>query len=134
MNKYKTTYLGDLRTESIHLESTSKMLSDAPKDNQGEGIYFSPTDLLATSLTQCMVTIMAIKCKAAGIKFTKCEALTQKVMGENPRRITEIFVVLDFEKNFYSDKDKKHIENAALNCPVFKSIHPDIKVDVKFNY
>ena len=127
-------YKGDLRTEAKHLQSGELIITDAPLDNQGKGEAFSPTDLLATSLGNCMLTIMGIAARGRDIAIegTKCEVT--KIMGTEPRRVVEIDVTFTFPANQYTDKEKAILENAALTCPVYYSLHPDIKKVVLFNY
>lgn len=130
----KITYRGGLRTTSIHERSGNEIITDAPVDNKGKGEAFSPTDLLATSLGNCMLTIIGIAAAEHGFNIdgTTCEIT--KVMAENPRRVSEIVVNFQFPVNEYSDKDKKIIERSANTCPVAYSIHPDITKTVTFNY
>lgn len=126
-------YLGELRTEGIHLQSGTIIHTDAPKDNHGKGEAFSPTDLVATALANCMLSIMgiaALKEGATSIVGTKAEVT--KVMYQEPRRIGEIHVRLLFPKNKYSEKEKKLYEHAAHTCPVAKSLHPDLKQVIEF--
>jgi uncharacterized OsmC-like protein len=131
----KIIYNGSLRTTSIHLQSGKEIITDAPVDNNGKGEAFSPTDLLATSFGNCMMTIMGIAANTHGIDLTGLSAEVTKVMAAEPRRVSEIHVNFDFPlKNLYSDKDKKILEHAALTCPVHYSLHPDIKREVKFNW
>ncbi len=134
MSTSKITYNGGLRTTSIHQHSGNEIITDAPVDNKGKGAAFSPTDLLATSLGNCMLTIVGIAANEHGFNIdgTTCEIT--KVMAENPRRVTEIVVDFQFPANDYSDKDKKIIERSANTCPVMYSLHPDIKKTVSFNY
>lgn len=130
----KIKYLGDLRTESEHLQSGSKIITDAPLDNQGKGEAFSPTDLLATALGNCMLTIMGIAAKTHSINMEGATCAITKTMAANPRRVGEIEVELAFPSNTYSDKDKKILENAAVTCPVYLSLHPELKKTVHFNW
>lgn len=130
----KITYTGDLRTTSIHLKSGSEIITDAPTDNQGKGEAFSPTDLLATSLGNCMLTIVGIAAKNHGFNIDGTTAEITKVMAENPRRVSEIHVSLQFPANNYTEKDKTIIERSAKTCPVAFSLHPDIKQEVTFSY
>ncbi|MRX47997.1 OsmC family protein [Pedobacter puniceum] len=131
----KIIYNGSLRTTSIHLQSGKEIITDAPVDNNGKGEAFSPTDLLATSFGNCMMTIMGIAANIHGIDLTGLSAEVTKVMAAEPRRVSEIHVNFDFPlKNLYSDKDKKILEHVALTCPVHYSLHPDIKREVKFNW
>ncbi len=126
-------YIGELRTEATHLQSNTVIFTDAPKDNHGKGEMFSPTDLTATSLASCMISIMGIVSMKEGITPTDgTVAEVTKVMYADPRRIGEIHVKLNFPKNNFSDKEKKIYEHAALTCPVAKSLHPDIKQVIEF--
>ena len=128
-------YLGGLRTEATHLESGNKIITDAPKDNQGNGEAFSPTDLLATSLACCMISIMGIVSMKEGItKADGAVAHVTKVMYAEPRRIGEIHISITMPAKNYSDKEKKIYEHAALTCPVAKSLHPEIKQIIEFKY
>lgn len=127
-------YLGGLRTEAVHLESGTTIITDAPKDNQGTGAAFSPTDLMATSLANCMLTIMGIVARRDNIKIEGTQAEVTKVMYSEPRRVGEIHVSLTLPPNNFSDKEKKILEHAAHTCPVAKSIHSDIKQVINFIY
>ena len=123
-------YLGDLRTESIHVRSGTKLVTDAPPDNQGKGEFFSPTDLVATSLGVCMITIMGIACRNQGFSIDGATWKTTKIMADNPRRISEIVVELTFPPNNYTDQQKRVLEHISKNCPVALSLHPDLKQTV----
>lgn len=127
-------YKGNLRTEATHLESGNVIITDAPKDNHGNGEAFSPTDLLATSLACCMLSIMGIVARREDINLESAEVEVTKVMYSEPRRVGEIHVNLDLSKNSLNDKQKKLLEHAAHTCPVAKSLHPDIKQEIKFIY
>lgn len=126
-------YLGDLRTEATHLQSGTKIITDAPTDNQGKGEAFSPTDLLAESLASCMLTTMAIIGRNHDINIdgTTCEVT--KIMAPNPRRVAEVVINFKFQKE-YDDKDRKILEAAAYGCPVAVSLHPDLKKTVDFGW
>ena len=119
----KIEYLGELRTEATHLQSGKQIITDAPTDNHGKGEAFSPTDLVATALASCMISIMGIKLK--DIKGATSEVT--KVMYSEPRRIGEIHVKISVPDNNFSEKEKQILINAAHACPVAKSLHPDIK-------
>lgn len=128
----KVTYTGDLRCEAEHLQSGTKILTDAPADNHGKGEKFSPTDLCATSLAECALTTIAILGKdKVNINGATCEI--QKIMLSNPRRIGEIVCYFEFPRDF-SDEEKEFIESTAHNCPVALSLHPDLKQTMKFKY
>lgn len=134
MNTSEIVYKGELRTTTTHLKSGQQIITDAPTDNNGKGEAFSPTDLLATSLGCCMITVMGIVAKRHNINLdgTKIEIL--KVMADSPRRVSEIHVDMHFPKNNYTDKEKVLLEHTALACPVAKSLHPDIKQKTRFHY
>lgn len=128
----KVTYTGDLRCEAEHLQSGTKILTDAPTDNHGKGEKFSPTDLCATSLAECALTTIAILGKdKVNINGAICEI--HKIMLSNPRRIGEIVCYFEFPGEF-SDEEKEFIESTAHNCPVALSLHPDLKQTMKFKY
>ena len=128
-------YKGDLRTEATHIRSGTLIETDAPTDNQGKGEKFSPTDLLATSLGNCMMTIMGIKARDMKVDLACTVIDITKIMKENPRRVSGIHVDFHFPENReFDDKQKIILENAALTCPVAQSIHPDIELKVKFGW
>ena len=118
MTKMRTTYLGNLRTEILHEQSGNKIITDAPLDNHGKGEYFSPTDIFASSLASCMLTIMGISAQSYGFNIDGTTVEIEKEMAANPRR----------------DKAKRLIESAARTCPVSNSLHPDIVKDIRFHY
>jgi uncharacterized OsmC-like protein len=129
----KVTYLGNLKTESVHLKSNNTFITDAPTDNNGKGEAFSPTDTVATGLASCMITVMGIKARDLGVNMTGTTAEVTKTMASDPRRISKIKVVLDFPFDA-DDKTKKILENTANTCPVHYSLHPDIEKDITFNW
>lgn len=124
-------YLGNLRTESIHISSNDKIVTDAPTDNNGKGEAFSPTDLVASSLSSCILTVIGIVSKQINYDLTDTTSSVKKTMGDNPRRIVKIEVKIEFSKSADS-KTRYTIEKTALNCPVAKSLHPNIKQDISF--
>lgn len=129
----KVTYIGDLRTSSIHLQSGSEIITDAPTDNNGKGEAFSPTDSIANGLASCMFTVMGIKAQEMGVDFSDSTAEVTKIMAAEPRRISEIHV--SFDMNFAADeKTKTILERTAMTCPVFYSLHPDIIKVIVFNW
>ncbi len=134
MATVKTIYLGDLRTENEHLQSGNKILTDAPTDNQGKGEYFSPTDLLATALGNCIMTIMGIKARDNGIDIKGTEIEVTKIMASDPRRVAEVVVEFTFPKKNYTEEEKKLVESVAGTSPVPLSLHPDLKQTIKFNW
>ncbi len=134
MNTSEIIYKGELRTTAVHLKSGQQIITDAPVDNNGKGEAFSPTDLLATSLGTCMLTVMGIVAKRHNIDMdgTKVEVL--KVMADSPRRVAEVQIEMHFPKNNYTQKEKELLEHTALACPVAKSLHPDIKQKTRFHF
>ena len=126
-------YSGNLRTESQHLQSGETITTDAPTDNEGTGQAFSPTDLAATSLANCMMTVMGIVASRHNIDIEGTRANVEKFMGVNPRRIIEIKIDFHFPNN-YDTATKKLLEQAALNCPVAKSLSESISQNIDFNY
>ena len=128
-------YKGALRTDAEHLQSGSHIETDAPTDNEGKGERFSPTDLLATSLGNCMLTIMGIKARDMGIDLQNTRVDITKIMKAEPRRVGGIDVHFHFPESFAADEKQRVIlERAALTCPVAKSIHPDIEMNVNFGW
>ena len=127
------TYVGDLRTVCIHLQSGTQILTDAPTDNHGKGEAFSPTDLVATALGSCMVSIMGIKSKDLYVDLKDSTVSITKIMQSEPRKIAKIEVILDMSIET-SEKNKAILERAAMTCPVLLSLHPDIEKDVVFKW
>ena len=130
MTTSKVTYQGDLRTTAIHLQSNNEIITDAPVDNHGKGEAFSPTDLLATSLASCMLTIIGIKAADMEIDVTGTTAEVTKVMAADPRRVSEVHVVMTFAREL-DERTLKVFYNTALTCPVANSLHPDIKQNLE---
>ncbi|MFN8293124.1 MAG: OsmC family protein [Chitinophagales bacterium] len=128
------TYLGNLRTQATHIKSGEKIITDAPTDNQGKGEAFSPTDLVATALGSCMLTVMGIKAKEMQVDLTGAEISITKIMGTEPRRITEIVVAFSLAASTLSEKEKAILENTARTCPVFYSLHPELTKTISFNW
>ncbi|MFP9113795.1 OsmC family protein [Flavobacterium sp. RHBU_3] len=129
----KVTYLGDLRTSSIHLQSGSEIISDAPLDNNGKGEAFSPTDTVANALASCMFTIMGIKARDMGVALEGSTAEVTKFMAAEPRRISGIKIVFTL-KSDADEKSRTILERSAMTCPVYHSLHPDIEKDITFNW
>ncbi|MDD4701952.1 MAG: OsmC family protein [Desulfovibrio sp.] len=120
-------YLGDLRMECVHNQSGTKIITDAPSDNQGKGESFSPTDLCATALGTCAMTIIAIYGNNHGVDVTGAEVEITKTMSADPRRIGKIEVVFKMPARPYSQKEKTSIERCAYSCPVHLTLHPDVE-------
>jgi putative redox protein len=126
--------MGGLRTRAIHLKSGNEILTDAPVDNQGKGEAFSPTDLLATSLLSCMLTIIGIQAQNRNLMIGKVSGTVRKIMAENPRRVARIEISILFENHHLELEHQRQLEHAALNCPVAKSLDPKIEQVVKLNF
>jgi uncharacterized OsmC-like protein len=129
----KVTYLGDLRTKSIHVQSGSEIISDAPLDNNGKGEAFSPTDTVANALASCMMTIMGIKARDLGVDFIGSTAEVTKIMNAEPRRIGAIEIVFDMQ-GVTDEKNKTILERSAMTCPVFLSLSSEIEKNITFNW
>ena len=128
----KITYLGELRTEAVHLQSGNIIITDAPTDNQGKGEAFSPTDLCATALASCMLTIMGISARNHDIQIEGTTATVHKIMAANPRRIEAIEINIHFPIKPFTDLQKKVLETAGRTCPVALSLHENIEQRINF--
>jgi len=126
-------YSSELRTESTHLQSGETYITDAPIDNEGKGEAFSPTDIIATGLANCMLTIMGIVAKRKSLDIEGTKAEVTKIMGTEPRRISEIKIDFFFPKS-YDKNSKQLLQTAAINCPVAKSLANDLTQTINFHY
>ena len=125
-------YEGELRTICTHLRSNNSFETDAPVDNNGKGERFSPTDLMATSLGTCMITVMGIKARSMGFDLEGVKIEVEKIMNADPRRVGGInlfFHIPDQLKNI-DDRSKQVLKHTGITCPVQQSIHPDIEVNI----
>ncbi|MFN6945003.1 MAG: OsmC family protein [Cytophagaceae bacterium] len=135
MTKIKNNYLGNLRTDSLHVPSGNKIITDAPIDNKGRGEAFSPTDLVCASLASCMMTIMGIVAERDGIDISGMTSDVEKFMTSNPRRISEIKIDIKLPAaHNLSDKHRDILKRAAMTCPVTLSLHPEVKQTISFNF
>ena len=135
MKKIATAqYTGNLRVNSVHLDSGREILTDAPKDNQGEGQAFSPTDLLCTSLANCILTIMGISARKHEIDLEGAIISISKEMFNDPRRVGKIGISIDMSHKSYDSKSKKILAAAAKGCPVEESLHPDIELQIDWKW
>ena len=132
-NQIEITYEGNLRTKAVHIASGSEILTDAPIDNKGKGEKFSPTDLVATALGSCMLTIMGITANVQNIDISGTRIKVEKTMGKNPRKIAKIDIEIIFG-TIISQKHKIVLERAAHHCPVSKTLQGNIEENVKFIY
>ncbi len=127
-------YQGDLHCRAIHGPSGSELNTDAPKDNQGRGESFSPTDLVATALGACMLTVMGIAARTLNIDIAGATATVEKEMtAAPPRRIERLTVRIRVPQSI-SAENRQKLERAAHTCPVHKSLHPDIQTPIEFTW
>ena len=129
----KVIYDRGLLTTATHLQSGTVIQTDAPVDNGGEGSRFSPTDLVSAALASCMLTIMALTAQKRGIQLGHIECDVEKIMVSNPRRIGHIKVNMVISgPNVYTDHERSLLERAAVTCPVYESLHPEMQKTVLF--
>ncbi len=133
MSTAKVEYKGSLRTECTHLQSGTTFITDAPLDNNGKGMAFSPTDTVATGLANCMFTVMGIKAADMDVNMEGAIANVTKTMAADPRRISKIDVEVTMPEGI-SPKHQKILEHTARTCPVNFSLHPDIERNIIFNW
>jgi uncharacterized OsmC-like protein len=126
-------YLGNLRTSCTHVQSGTVIHTDAPIDNNGKGEKFSPTDLVATAYASCLLTIIGIYCQEHGYLFEKGEATVTKIMASSPRRIGELQITIDLSGNGWDAPTAEKIIRAGKACPVAKSVHADMEIEMTFN-
>ena len=134
MATIRARYLGDLRVECTHTQSGTKIITDAPVDNHGKGQAFSPTDLCATAVGACAMTIIGLYARNHGVDVTGAEMEITKSMSADPRRIGKVEVVFTMPDRPYSEKEKKVMERAAHTCPVHLSLHPDVEQVFTFKW
>ena len=133
MTGIKILYKGELRTLATHIPTGEIIETDAPIDNNGRGEKFSPTDMFASSLGSCMHTIMGITAKSHGFNIDGSSVDLEKTMGKSPRRISEINLNINIRGQL-TEKQREILIKAAKHCPVSKSIHPEIKENILFNF
>ena len=131
MNQIRVKYTGDLRTESLHLDSNDRIITDAPKDNQGLGRRFSPTDLVASALGSCLLTIMGIVAERHKINMIGSYIEVEKIMTENPRRISDLILNIKLKEDI-SDNYKTILKRASTHCPVHNSLNKNINIKIIF--
>lgn len=127
-------YLGELRTEATHVFSSQKIITDAPLDNQGRAEAFSPTDLVATSLASCMMTIMGIVARNHDWSLVGLTAKVTKIMQAQPRKISGITIEFHFPEHTIPSDGLQRLENAARTCPVALSLSSDIEQNITFHW
>jgi len=127
-------YLGDLRTQAVHLKSGQSITTDAPIDNQGKGEAFSPTDLLSSALSSCMLTIMGQVANREGVNLKGLKTEVVKIMSANPRKIAEIKITFTHPHLQATDVQKQKLKNAAVTCPVALSLSENLKQTILFKF
>ena len=127
-------YVGELRTSSTHVKTGKNIITDAPIDNNGKGQAFAPTDLVSSALCSCITTVMGICAEKGKFEMPNSKAKITKLMSTNPRKISEIKIKINFEKNSLSDVQKRKLISVGKNCPVAKSLNSDIKQNLIFNF
>jgi putative redox protein len=134
MVEVQVAYQGELRCEAKHGPSGTTILTDPPVDNMGKGESFSPTDLVATALGACMLTLMGISASRHNLDISGTRATVTKEMVSDPfRRIGRLGVTISVPHQL-SEDDRKRLERAAMTCPVHKSLHPDVQQVVEFKW
>jgi len=131
MVRIEATYDGDLRCTAMHGPSGMQLVTDAPVDNKGKGESFSPTDLLATSMLTCVMTIVAIRADSKGIDVSGMTGSVEKSMAANPRRIAKLEIIVNLPSNLSMD-DRAWLITEGCNCPVCVSVSESMEVDVTF--
>ena len=134
METSRIIYTGDLRTEATHVKSGQTFITDAPVDNQGRGEAFSPTDLLATSLGVCAITVVGIAARTHGFNVDGTSMKITKIMASEPRRVGEVIVEMDFPSQKYSEKQKAIIRHTVDTCPVSQSLNISLKQTFILNF
>jgi putative redox protein len=134
MVEIQMAYEGKLRCTSTHGPSGTRLISDAPKDNMGEGASFSPTDLVATALGTCMLTTMGIVAQRSGIDMSGATAHVKKEMVTSPFRQVGVLTVEITVPRPTTDEQQQKLRDAALGCPVKRSLHPDVEMPVTFKF
>ena len=130
----KGIYRGHLRNEMTHVQSGNTILTDAPTDNHGKGEAFSPTDLACGALAACMMTIMGISAQGHDFNIDGTTYEVKKTMAADPRRIGQIDLVFNFPPRDYTQTQQRLLWAAAESCPVGRSLHPDIIVNITMNF
>ncbi|MBO82901.1 MAG: osmotically inducible protein OsmC [Actinobacteria bacterium] len=132
-NQFEIKYLNGLRTEATHLATNTKLITDAPVDNKGQGRSFAPTDLLAVSVGSCMVTTMAIAADQFGLDLGEVTCSVKKEMNKKPRRVAKLDISIVFH-DYIPKEHRRNLELSAKLCPASKSLDPQVQKITTFNY
>ena len=133
MVKMTATYLGEKHCNAVHGPSGTSLDTDAPKDNQGRGESFSPTDLVGVALGTCILTTLAIVAERDGVDIKGARMSVEKEMSANPRKIASLRTIIELPQSIPSDYRHK-LETVGNSCPVKKSLHPDVLAEVEYRY
>ena len=131
MVRIEAVYDGNLRCSATHIPSGQTLVTDAPVDNMGKGQSFSPTDLLATSMLNCMMTIIAIAADSRGLNVSGMRGSVEKHMASGPRRVSKLEVEIALPTELHSE-DRAWLIKRGMACPVHKSVSEEMEVEVKF--
>ncbi len=134
MVKIAVTYDGNLRTTAVHEESGARIQTDAPKDNQGKGELFSPTDLLGAALGTCILTIMGILANKLKVDLKGLRATVEKEMAKTPSRKVGKIVIHIYCPSTFDPEITAKLEQAGIGCPVHHSLHPDVQQEMVFHW
>ena len=134
MNAIEVEYQGDLHCKAVHGPSGKVLTTDAPKDNHGRGESFSPTDLVATALGACILSVMGIAARKLGVDINGATASVGKEMSNVPSRRIAKMAVKIYLPHSVSDEHRQQLEDAAHTCPVHKSMHPDLQMPIEFSW
>jgi len=127
-------YQGDLRCSATHLQSGTVMQTDAPIDNRGKGEKFSPTDTLCVSLATCIITTMALKASDMGVELKDTKIDVTKYMLKDPRRVGQVDITIHFPELQLDESQKSTLEITGNNCPVAKSLNPELRLNIQYNW
>jgi uncharacterized OsmC-like protein len=127
-------YQGDLRCSATHLQSGTVIQTDAPIDNRGKGEKFSPTDTLCVSLATCIITTMALKASDMGVQLKGTKIDVTKYMLKDPRRVGQVDITINFPELQLDESQKSTLEITGNNCPVAKSLNPELRLNIQYNW
>ncbi len=127
-------YQGDLRCSATHLQSGTVIQTDAPIDNRGKGEKFSPTDTLCVSLATCIITTMALKASDMGVELKDTKIDVTKYMLKDPRRVGQVDITIHFPELQLDESQKSTLEITGNNCPVAKSLNPELRLNIQYNW
>ena len=134
MSKIKCSYLGNLNCEAVHIQSGHRIKTDAPLDHCGKGKNFSPTDLLATSLGTCLLTIMAIKARSNGWELENISLYIEKIMTKNKERKIELLIIDIYIPEELQKEKIEFIKKASKQCPVTRNLSESLDIQINWHF